>query len=487
MLTHERPLSPAAPSAQPYPSRWVMLPVLLSALFMAQFDLYVVNIAAPTLEHDLHAGPAALELIVAGYGFTYASGLITGGRLGDLLGSWKMFIAGTLAFGAASLLCGLAQTSGELVAARLLQGLTGAAMVPQVLALISAVFPPAERSRALSWFGVTVGVGGVAGQILGGALLQVNVLGLGWRVIFLVNVPIALAAAALAHRLLPRLRSAATPRLDLVGAAGICLSLALVLVPLVLGRTEGWPLWAWASLAAAVPALVASLLWERALARRGGQPLLDLTLFTDTVFARGLLICLGVFGAFFSLMFTLTLVLQSGLGLDPLHAGLTFGPLGLAFAAASITSPRLVGRHGSRLVTAGTAVSGLGLIALLVVLHLTGADIQALHLIGPMVLIGLGNGLAVPALTGVVLGGVRAGNAGAASGLLTTSQQFASAAGIAALGAVFFQALGTGHGPAAYTSALATVAVVDLALVALAMLGSFLLTRSTRSTREQPA
>ncbi|WP_433257908.1 MFS transporter [Streptosporangium sp. CA-135522] len=177
-----------------------------------------------------------------------------------------MFIVGTLAFGAASLLCGLAQTSGELVAARLLQGLTGAAMVPQVLALISAVFPPAERSRALSWFGVTVGVGGVAGQVLGGVLLQANVLGLGWRVIFLVNVPIAPAAAVLAHRLLPRLRSAARPRLDPVGAAGICLSLALVLVPLVLGRAEGWPLWGRSSSRLWEPAAVQPAAYASALA-----------------------------------------------------------------------------------------------------------------------------------------------------------------------------------------------------------------------------
>jgi EmrB/QacA subfamily drug resistance transporter len=468
----------AASDPGPDPRRWLMLPVLLAAMFMAQFDLYVVNVAAPSLQHDIHAGQAALELIVAGYGFTYASGLVTGGRLGDLVGSRAMFLWGTLAFTLASLLCGLAQNPGELVAARLLQGLTGAAMVPQVLAVITSVFPPAERSRALAWFGVTVGVGAVAGQVLGGALLQVDVLGLGWRVIFLVNVPIGLVAQLFAQRLLPRRApSANRPKLDPLGAVGVSVSLALALVPLVLGRTEGWPVWTWISLVASVPVMVLTLWWERSLARRDGQPLLDLALFSNRVFSRGLIVCLGTFGAFFSFMFALTLVLQTGLGLTPLQAGFTFCPLGLAFAAASIASPRMAGRHGARLVTTGTAVAAVGVAILLIDLHLSGSHTDALRLVGPMILIGLGNGLAVPALTGSVLAGARTVQAGAAAGVLTTSQQFSSAAGVAGIGSIFFQAVGTGHGPAAYASGLEWVGVVDLALVLIACAMSVTLPR----------
>ncbi|MEV0092294.1 MFS transporter [Streptomyces sp. NPDC050738] len=470
----------------PYSRRWLMLPVLLAAMFMAQFDLYVVNVAAPSLEHDIHAGQAALELIVAGYGFTYASGLITGGRLGDLFGSRKLFLYGTLAFTLASLLCGLAQTSGQLVAARLVQGLTGAMMVPQVLALITAVFPATERARALAWFGVTIGVGAVAGQVLGGALLQVNVLGLGWRVIFLVNVPIGLIAMGFALRLLPHRKPAAQAKLDPIGVLGVSGSLALALIPLAVGRSEGWPVWTWICLIASAPLMALTVAWEKRLARNAGQPLLDTTLFRNKIFTKGLLVSLGVFFAFFSLMFSLTLVLQTGLGLDPLHAGFTFCPLGLAFAGSSITSSRIAGRHGGRLVTVGTAIAAVGLLVLLVDLSVSGSDTSALRLIGPMVLIGLGNGLAVPALTGSVLSRIEPKQAGAAAGVLTTTQQFASAVGVAGIGSVFFAAVGTGHGVGVYASALEWVASIGLVLVLIACAISVKLPRPPRAQASTP-
>jgi MFS family permease len=473
------PVAPSAPPAPvadaPYARRWQMLPVLLAAMFMVQFDLFVVNVAAPSLAHDLHTGEAALELIVAGYAFTYASGLVTGGRLGDLFSPRVMFLGGTLAFTAASLLCGLAQNSGQLVAARLLQGLTGAAMVPQVLALIIGVFPPAERSRALGWFGVALGTGGVAGQVLGGALLQGNVFDLGWRVIFLVNVPIGLAAVALAMRLLPQRASTARPKLDPIGAVGISGSLALALVPLVIGRTEHWPVWAWIMLAASVPAMWLSLRWEAALARRDGQPLLDLTLFRNAVFTRGLIVCVGVFAAFYSFMFSLTLVLQSGLGLDPLEAGYTFAPLALAFAGASLMAPRKVGTYGARLVTGGIVIAGVGMLSLIAVLQISGSDTSAARVIGPLILIGLGNGLAVPVLTGVVLAGARTVQAGAASGVLTTGQQFSSAAGVATIGTIFFSTLGSHHDVAAFAHSLEWVLGVGLVILTISCFASLML------------
>jgi EmrB/QacA subfamily drug resistance transporter len=457
--------------------RWLMLLVLLTSMFMAQFDLYVVNIAAPTLERDIHTGPAALELIVAGYGFTYASGLITGGRLGDLLGSRKMFLYGTLAFTLTSLFCGLAQSSTELVIARLLQGLAGAAMVPQVLALITAVFPTAERPRALAWFGVVTGVGAVAGQILGGALLEVDVLGLGWRIIFLVNVPIGLFTVAFGRRLLPDRKSDAKAKLDLVGAVAVSLSLALVLGPLALGQAEGWPVWTWICLVASVPAMALTLRYQKILAQRGGQPLLDVALFKDRAFSQGLVICLGIFSAFFSLMFTLTLVLQSGLGLSPLKAGITFTPLGLAYSVASIAVRRLTFKHGARLITLGTTLAGLGMLTLFAILRASGADMNAARLIGPLIIVGIGNGIAIPAVIGAVLAGAKTQTAGAAAGVLTTAQQFSSAAGVAVLGAVFFQVLGNEHRATAYSSALSWVTGIDVALLGTAIGMSLFLPR----------
>ena len=194
-----------------YPHRWLMLPVVLMAMFMAGFDIWAVNVAAPSLQRDLHVSDAALQLIVGGYAFMYASGMVTGGRLGDLFGHRRMFMIGVISFATASLLCGLAQSSGQLVAARLLQGLTGAVMVPQVLALITATFPVRERSRALAWFGVTMGIGFVSGQILGGGLIEANVLGLGWRAIFLVNVPVGMLALIAAAIVVPHARGQRRP------------------------------------------------------------------------------------------------------------------------------------------------------------------------------------------------------------------------------------------------------------------------------------
>lgn len=482
-------VEPQVPAASPplEPGRWLMLPVLLAAMFMAQFDLYVVNVAAPTLQHDIGAGQAALELIVAGYGFTYAAGLITFGRLGDLVGGRTMFLYGTLAFVLASLLCGLAQSPSQLVVARLAQGLTGAAMVPQVLALITRTFPAAERPKALAWFGVTIGLGAVAGQVVGGVLLESDMFGLGWRAIFLVNVPIGLVAALLAHRLLPRHVGGGRSKLDPLGAVGISGSLALILIPLVLGRTEGWPWWTWTCLIAALPALVATVAWERALARRGGRPMLDLDLLRNSVFARGLVVSVGIFCAFFSFMFTITLVMQSGLGLRPLPAGLAFTPLGIAFAVASIASPRVAAKQGARLISVGAVIAGAGLLGLLLVLVLSGADTSVARVIGPMILVGFGNGLAVPALTGAVLAGARPKNAGSAAGILTTGQQFAGAAGVAALGTVFFQALGHATDVAGYARADIWVVSIDLVLVALAFILSLSLPRPGRGPRSPHA
>ncbi len=350
-----------------------MLPVVLTAMFMAGFDIWAVNVAAPSLQRDLHVSDAALQLIVGGYAFMYASGMVTGGRLGDLFGYRRMFMIGVVSFAAASLLCGLAQSSSELVAARLVQGLTGAVMVPQVLALITATFPVHERSRALAWFGVTMGAGFVSGQILGGGLIQANIFGLGWRAIFLVNVPVGVLALVAAARVVPHAWAQHRPRLDPLGAIGVSASIALALVPLTLGRDQGWPPWTWASLAAALPMLALTLAWERRLARRNGEPLLDLPLFRDRTFSAGLLVNFGLVFFFGSFMFVLTLLLQAGLGQSPLHAGIEALPLAAAFTVMSILSPRFSARLGPRAITLGAAITTLGTIGL----ALTGAHYGA--------------------------------------------------------------------------------------------------------------
>ncbi|MEX5709864.1 MFS transporter [Parafrankia sp. FMc6] len=221
------------------PRRWRALPVILIASFMSLFDVFVVNVAAPSIGSDLNASNAGLELVVGGYSFTYAAALVTGGRLGDRFGRRRIYLLGMAVFTAASALCGLAPNEAVLIGGRLLQGAGAAAMVPQVLALISVTFPPPERPRAFAFFGVTIGLGGVCGQVLGGVLLDLDIFGLGWRPIFLVNVPIGLAALVGARRLVRESRSARAERLDPVGLGTLTLGIGLVLVPLTLGRDEG--------------------------------------------------------------------------------------------------------------------------------------------------------------------------------------------------------------------------------------------------------
>jgi hypothetical protein len=223
--------------------------------------------------------------------------------------------------------------------------------------------------------------------------------------------------------------------------------------------------------------MYATLTWESRLTARGGQPLLDLTLFHDSTFSRGLVVNVGAFASFHSFLFTLTLVMQAGLGLSPMAAGLTFAPLGVAFALASVSAKGLIARRGAQVISIGTAIAALGLLILLVTLRISAGSTTAGELILPMVLVGLGNGLAVPALVGAVLAGVKVRAAGAAAGVLTTSQQFASAAGIAALGSIFFGALGHGRSVGAYVSALQWEALFSLVLAIAACGLSMLLPR----------
>jgi EmrB/QacA subfamily drug resistance transporter len=466
-------------SADGYPRRWLMLPVVLMAMFMAGFDIWAVNVAAPSLQRDLHVSDAALQLIVGGYAFMYASGMVTGGRLGDLLGYRRMFMTGVITFAAASLLCGFARSPGELVGFRLLQGLTGAVMVPQVLALITAAFGVRERTRALAWFGVTMGLGFVSGQILGGGLIQANIFGLGWRAIFLVNVPVGILALIAASVVVPHAWAERRPRLDLIGAAGVSASIALALVPLTLGRDEGWPAWTWASLSAALPVLALTIAFERHLARRGGEPLLDLPLFRERAFSAGLGVNFGLVFFFASFMFVLTLLLQAGLGQSPLHAGIEALPMAATFTIMSILSPRFAARLGPRSVTTGAVIAAVGAAGLAVTgLHF-GGNLTGWDVAPATAVIGIGQGMALPSLIGVVLAHVRPERAGAAAGILTTTQQFGAASGIAIVGAIFYGAIGAVPSRGSFVSGMVLAMTVNAVLLAAAAAVTLVLPRRT--------
>ncbi|MFE9425710.1 MFS transporter [Kitasatospora sp. NPDC006697] len=469
------PAPPAAPRPVDGPVRHsgAVLAVLLVAMFMAQFDFFVVNVAAPSIARDLHAGPVLVELVVAGYAFAYASGLITGGRLGDLYGHRRLYLVGMTAFALASLFCGLAQNAWQLVAARMLQGLTGALMVPQVLATITATFPPAERPRALAWFGVVGGLGSVTANLLGALLINTGVLGLGWRAIFLVNLLVAAAALAFAVRLLPPNRPSRRQGLDPVGALGIACTVGLVLVPLSVGNTEGWPAWSWACLAAALPVGAATLRWQQAQRARGGSPVLDLSLFRARGFAAGLVAGAAFLAYFAGFLFAFTQFLQVGRGYPPLHAGLIVACSAVMFSAGALSAARLVRRHGLRVVVAGGLLTVLGLALLMVQLTAFGIDTPTAGLVLAVMLIGTGNGAVLPQLIGAAMVGVRREQAGIGAGVLNTAQQFGSSAGVSIVGAVFFgiagpvPAAGVVVGGQQHATAMAVVAAIDIGLVLL--------------------
>ncbi|HEY4346117.1 MAG TPA: MFS transporter [Gaiellaceae bacterium] len=469
------------------PKRWEALPVVLVASFMGLFDVFVVNVAAPDIQNDLHATSANLQLVIGGYAFAYAAFLITGGRLGDRFSYRRLFIGGMAVFTLASALCGLAGTPTELIVARIAQGLGAALMVPQVLALITTLFPPEERHRALAWFGVTIGLGAIAGQVLGGALVQIDLFGWGWRTIFYVNVPIGIVTIVLASRLLPGNRSSARPQLDLLGVLGVSGALALALVPLTLGRSEGWPVWLIALLCAAPVVFAIAARYEAALARRGGQPVLDLSLFSARSFSAGLVVNVAVFTYFGSILLGLTLFLQLGLGLSALDAGLSFAPLGVGFAITSLLARPLIGRFGPRVVSGGLIVAFAALVGQLLDIHFSGEAIDAARLAPLFFAIGVGNGLVIPALIGASLTDVPPQKAGAAAGTLATGQQFASATGVALLSEIFFTVLG--HAPTEhdYLRAIQYVISLDAALLVVCFAASLFLPRVRQRSAPAPA
>ncbi|MFI6928197.1 MFS transporter [Nonomuraea spiralis] len=433
--------------------RWAALPVVLVAVFMTTLDFFVANVAVPSIRADLRPGDAAIQFVIAGYGLAYAAGLIVSGRLGDLHGPRRLFTAGLALFTLASAACGGAPDATTLVLARVAQGAAAALLAPQVLTLIGALFPGADRARAFGWYGTVVGLAGMSGQVVGGLLVAADPLGLGWRACFLVNVPIGLAALALTGRLVPRVPGAgARTGLDLAGAALVAAGLVGVVLPLVQGRAEGWPQWTWPCLGGAALTLAAFVRRQRRLAAAGREPLLDLEVFGEKGFAAGLAAVALLFGTSAGLSFVLALYLQDGLGLGPLAAGAVCTALNLGFFLASPRSarvPRVVGPLGLLL--------GLGL------LYHAGDSPYLVAL--ALLVAGAGMGLVMSPLLSSVLASVRREHAGAAAGVLGTVQETGGVLGGTVTGAIFFGSLDGGW-HAATRAALLVLVVGALGVLA---------------------
>ena len=446
---------------------WRALPVLLVGALLPVLDAFIVNVALATIGHRMHAGSAELELVVSGYGVAYACSLVAGGRLGDRFGRRRLFMIGMAAFTLCSVACGLAPTAAVLVVFRIAQGMAASLMFPQVIAAIQAGFTGADRQRALGYFGATIGIAGVLGQVLGGALLSADIAGLSWRVVFLVNVPVGIVTLAVCRRTVPESRLQKAIPVDVRGASSLAVVIALVLLPLTLGRSTGWPLWTWLSFAAAVPAGIGFVASQRRAERAGRVPLLPPSLLAIPAARIGLAmtvlftVCLGGF------LFSLSVILQFGHGFSPIASGLTMGPCALAFFGVSLTIRRLQARFGARLLVGGALLFALGLIGFAAVAASTGDVLTGPEAAAPLVIAGLGWAAVLVPLMGVVLGGLPAERAGLAGGVLSTAVQIGLAVGASVLGTVVFSVAG-GHPDASSWRAVVLVVVGIECVLALA-------------------
>ncbi|MFD3522500.1 MFS transporter [Streptomyces sp. NPDC058653] len=469
-MTHtstDIPLSSKAGGTDRRPG--LLLGVVLAAQFMALLDNFIVNVAAPTIRTELDASGSGLQLVIAGYTISYAVLLITGSRIGELLGHRRAYLGGLAVFTAASLACGLAADTGQLIAFRLVQGAGAALMIPQVLSLIQRDFTGERRMPALGAYAAVLATGAASGQVAGGLLVAADLFGAGWRPVFLVNVPVGLALLVLGARVLPDDRPVAARRtrgLDLPGLVLLAGAVSLFTVPLVLGQEQDWPLWTWLSLGAAAVSFGSFLAYESRLARHGGVPLIAPRVLRIPGMGTAVVRIMAVMAVNAGFLFIFTLHFQGGLGHSALRTGLTFAPGALLFGAVGLTWRRYPARVQRRLIPAGFVLTALSTAAFGLVLR-DGGDGGVWMYAAQLV---MGAGLALgfsPTLTGA-LADVRKEDAADASGLLVTVTQLGQVIGVAVFGTLFLGQL-DGPGPGASGEAAWACA---LALSGTAVLGA---------------
>jgi EmrB/QacA subfamily drug resistance transporter len=450
----------AAPSTARNPLRWFVFAVVIAANIMDLMDATIVNVAGPSIRHALGGSASSLQWLPAGYTLAFAVLLITGARLGDMFGRRRLFLIGSAGFTVMSAACSAAPSMAVLIAFRVLQGSFGALMIPQGFGMLKEVFDEDEMPKVFGAFGPMLGLSTLAAPILAGALVEANLWGIGWRLVFLINVPIGIAAFVGAVRVLPRTVAHPGIRLDTGGMVLIGAALTAIIYPLIQGRADGWPAWTFVSLASGAILIVAFVLWGR---RRHGDPLIEPALLANRTYTSGILVALAFFGAFGGLLLCVSLFGQLGEGFSPIHAGLTLMAMVIGMLIGMGASFALVARLGRQLLHLGVATIAAGTVAL--ALTVTGArTASTLDLAPGLFLIGVGAGISMGQLFDFILAGVSMDEVGSASGVLEAVQQLSSALGVAVLGTIFFSAF-AGHLP---THALAITAWACLAPLAAA-------------------
>jgi MFS family permease len=467
--------------------RWSAFAVLLVGAFLPPLDFFIVNVALPSIQHSLHTSAAELQLVISGYASAYAVFLITGGRLGDLFGRRKLFLCGISCFGLTSGVCGLATSPALLIVGRMLQGLSAAAMAPQGLASINALFPEQERARALGLYGAAVGLAAVVAQALGGALISADFFHLEWRIIFLINLPIVAAVLIFGFPLLPDVRGDHPAPIDKIGMLLCALTLALLIVPLVEGRELGWPWWACVMLITSPAAGVCFWKYEKVYARRGGVPLISVELAKIPGLMSGLtgVLFFYVVSAFF-LVFSV--YLQSAIGLSPLETGLVFLPFGVGAFIGPLTTPLAIRAFGRFVPAVGMMLEVAGcLILAVLVASMPGRMPAHFPLVAAVGLLGFGQGWALPTLVRSIINRAPATGSGMIAGITNSALQISAALGVAVMGGIFFTVAGASPDSASMAKALTMSMLCVAASLSISAIFSIVASRPNQSAMPRVA
>jgi len=470
--------SPIADQAsRGYQYRWMVMAVVIVADVMDLLDATIANLAGPSIRADLGGSQSTLQWVLAAYTMAFAVGLVISARAGDLVGRRRMFILGMAGFTLASLLSGLAPTAGALIAFRVLQGAFGAVMIPQGLAMVKQSFHPDDLQKAFIPFGPIMGLAAVLGPIIAGFLIDADLFGTGWRMIFLVNIPVGVLGTILAIRYLPDLPRDRTKKLDVVGSVLLTAASALLIYPLVQGREHGWPAWCFLMMAASALLFAAFVVSER----RSAHPVVERSLFRNRGFVAGVVFLASFFVAMNGVMLIVNLFVQVGLGFTPMHTGLAMTPLAVGLAIGAAASGAALGpRFGRRVLHGGLLVIGLGMLGLWWTIDRHGVSATGWDLAPALFVAGLGSGAIFAPLFDIIMADLGDHEVGTGSGLLNAAQQFSGALGVAIIGTAFFEWL-PGEG---WAGATQSVILVTLACYAVSFLVAFLLPREAREGSE---
>jgi EmrB/QacA subfamily drug resistance transporter len=460
-----------------YKYRWLVLTVVLVAEIMDLFDATIVNVAGPTLAEKLSASNTDLQWVIGGYALALGSGLILGGRLGDRFGRRNMFLFGLAGFTLVSLLCAIAPNIGALIVFRFVQGFLGAMLLPQGFGLIRESFPPKEFGKAFAAYGPAFGLGGILGPVIGGFLIEANVADLGWRAVFLVNLPIGIVSYFLAAKYLPKNVPDKSVKIDLLGSFLVILASGMLVYPLIKGQEAGWPLWTFLMLGGSVAVFVLFAWLERVTEARGGTPLIDASIFKKRAYTFGIASLGLYFAGFTGVYLILTLFLQFGENFTSAEAGLGNIPIALGSAiGGTISGAFLADKIGGRFTLQIGAVIQLIGLGLMWVAVPSVDNFSIWQLVPALVISGIGTGLIAAPIFDTVLSTVDSRQSGSASGVLSAVQSVSSSVGVAIFGTVFFNFLVLGQADAGFRNALIVQFVL---LVLFAIVSSVLPKRSS--------